>query len=360
MHGFSPRRSLVALAGSILLGATLAGCGGGASSAPPVAGVQSVARQAPVSAAATLVASQGETGASLSVAKNATPNFTYTAATAHVYAPHAASSTASAKPARVVYPSDLQYYGGPLMQTAKVYNVFVDSTPSQFNYPRNFLMNLFSSSMIHILDQYEGSTANGRYLASGGVTVTYPAFTTLGDNDLLLILHAVGAYLAPTGSSKNVYNIFLAPGLNYCGSGTIFPNGECNASATSPNPAFCAFHSEVTFSDVGEVLYNLQPYQDVNYCAVNFYFPSATMPNGLQADTQDSSLSHELFETFTDPLPGSGWYDANSPAVSGEIGDLCAYISSQTVKLNAKRYFIQGEYSNAIHACTVAPPTPAP
>jgi hypothetical protein len=256
-----------------------------------------------------------------------------------------------AHPYSIVYPADLQYYGGKVLKSARIYNAFVDSSSSAFGSPNTFEEHLSYSSMMHLTDQYVGTNGGNRYDWAGNRTLSYPAYATLGDNDIAAIVHAVARAIGPNAGVRNIYNIFLPKGLNYCGTGAFVPAGECNASSTSPNPYFCAFHAAVVYSDVGEVLFTLQPYQDPLYCAVNARDPSAVTPNGVQNDSTYSTLSHETFETITDPEPGTGWYDANAPAVSGEVADLCAYLA-EDVNLDGKMYYIQREYSNAVHGCT--------
>ena len=354
------RRLLSAVIGGAMA-VTLSACGGAGTSVPSV---QSPQVSTPQNPSTSSVAGSSLQADAVARTLNATPNtnFTYHASAAHIMAPYAGGSAAAAAAAlhtmTRVYPSDLSYFGGPVMTTATEINVLVDTNPSTMSLPGFFLANLNNSNMIHITDQYTGQTSNGRYKMGPTFAVGYQAFGALGDNDVLSILHLVGAYVAPSGSTTNIYNIFLAPGLNYCGTGTIFPAGACNAATGSPAPAFCGFHSALQFSDIGEMIYTMEPYQDPNYCAVNAYFPNATLPQSVQTDSQYSVLSHETFETLTDPIPGYGWYNANAPAVSGEIGDLCAYISSQDVRLNGHLYYTQAEYSNQSHACVINPPMP--
>jgi hypothetical protein len=265
---------------------------------------------------------------------------------------YAKLSTGHEKPQNVVWPSDLTYGGGPVLATAKVYNAFVNSSSATFGLPYSFETHLSYSQMIHITDQYVGTTGTNRYNWAGDTVVKTTFITNvLGDNDLLSIVHAVAKAIAPNAGRKNIYNIFLPSGLDYCSTGAIgLPPGACNASLTSPNPFFCGFHDAVAFSDIGEVLFTFQPFQDLNFCAANADRPSDTTPNGLQNDSTYSTLSHELFETITDPEPGSGWYAFVPLLANGEIGDLCAYLG-QTVNLSGKNVYIQREYSNKVHGC---------
>ena len=60
--------------------------------------------------------------------------------------------------------------------------------------------------------------------------------------------------------------------------------------------AFCAYHGGATFRDIGHVLYSVEPFQGVEGCSSR---PGA--PNGQLADSTNNVLSHETFETITDP-----------------------------------------------------------
>jgi hypothetical protein len=278
---------------------------------------------------------------------------------AHYWKPRT-NGTAGVSPQSAVFPADLEFFGGVTIQHALNMNAYVDSTPSAFGDVKQFEQRLSRSNLIHMTDPYVGATGYNRYDFGGDFGVSYPAVTTLGDNDLLLIIHAVAAGTSG-GGYGHIYNIFLPNGLNYCATGTLLPAGFCNASPTSPNPAFCAFHGAVTFSDIGKTLFTVEPFNDPDFCGIDNFTanPTAPTPNGLQRDSAYSALSHELFETITDPNPGSGWVNPN-PFYPAEIGDLCAYVTGQFVNgfvspnnttLYGKAYRVQFEYSNHQHAC---------
>ena len=59
-------------------------------------------------------------------------------------------------------------------------------------------------------------------------------------------------------------------------------------------------------------------------------------------DALTGTSSHELCESITDPVAGSGWYDDKNV----EIGDICAW---QTKKLG--NYTVQLEWSNKDASC---------
>ena len=113
-------------------------------------------------------------------------------------------------------------------------------------------------------------------------------------------------------------------------------------------PAFCAFHASVDFTDIGHVLFSVEPYQNVPGCSV-----AKPSPNGRLIDSTADVLSPELIETITDP-DGDAWWILNNLLLLGaEIGDVCqnykfSYASSS---LNQKLYQIQPEYSNQDRAC---------
>ncbi|MDQ2871599.1 MAG: hypothetical protein M3R35_00550 [Candidatus Eremiobacteraeota bacterium] len=326
------------LAAASLFVAALSACGGGgATGTSPIP--NSPTGNTPNSVPARSINPQGEsiTDGDRAAAGSATNLKT------HIMLP-ATSKTKTAQ--AIIYPADLMYRGGPVLPTAKILNIYVNAKPSDFGSPSTFEHNLGASNMIHITDQYVNSRANSRYGpdSPSDLVALYPTYTTLADNDLLAILHHFAAFFG--GGYGTIYNVFLPKGTDFCETGTT----ACNASQTSPSPTFCAFHGSITYGDVGHVLFTLQPYQDPSYCGVNAITGVATTPNGVLNDSTYSTLSHELFETITDPDPPSGWYTGNV-GVSGEIGDLCAYLSAP-VSLNGHAYYIQTEYANSRHACS--------
>ena len=123
------------------------------------------------------------------------------------------------------------------------------------------------------------------------------------------------------------------------------------------------YHGSVTFSDIGHVLLSVEPFQNVDGCSV-----ATPSPNGVLVDSTANVLSHETFETITDPDPpatftdllagNSGWLALNSLTEFGsEIGDVCEnpFFQYNPVTLNGKSYEIQPEYSNKFHACAFVP-----
>jgi hypothetical protein len=94
--------------------------------------------------------------------------------------------------------------------------------------------------------------------------------------------------------------------------------------------------------------------------------PPGGYPNGELADSTNSTLSHELFETITDPFGGLGqaaWIGNSSAREDGqEIGDECqgafdnfGEVVPTYILVRGRTYQTQLEYSNARHGCVAAP-----
>jgi hypothetical protein len=80
-------------------------------------------------------------------------------------------------------------------------------------------------------------------------------------------------------------------------------------------------------------------------------------PNGPLVDSTADILSHETFETITDP-DGNAWLNTVSLELFGsEIADECQNFNFGygSVRLNGKQYEIQPEYSNFLHGCGFTP-----
>ena len=224
-------------------------------------------------------------------------------------------------------PNDLSFYGGPTVGSTQSINIYVNCGNSCWgsSSPAVFERNLGASTMIHLIDQYTGSTASGRYTFGGSLTENYDTSTTLQDQDIYNLVHTAAASYG-TGYGK-IYHVFLQQGVSQCSQSA----GGCYAQQ------YCAYHGNVDFSHIGHALYSVEPYQGINGCQ------ASSLTNSTA-----STLSHETFETITDPdVPQNvAWYNNTL----GEIGDICAS-NRGYVTLNGTQYYIQTEYSNRSHAC---------
>lgn len=261
----------------------------------------------------------------------------------------AAVASIPAIPPPGFYPGDLSDpLGGPVVQTAEFHNLYLNCTSDCWGYPGVFMNNLNHSDMIHITDQYVGSSANSRYSVGPGALVSASFPHQMGDTDIYSIVYA-GASLFGVGY-HHVYHVFLPPGQDICFTGST--PLECYSPDNPNNFYFCAYHGYVDFSDIGHVLFTVEPYQNVNGCQV--VEPS---PNGILIDSTADVLSHETFETITDP-DIDAWLNYLSLDLYGaEIGDECQDFDFGygKISLNGKNYEIQPEYSNSQHGCAFSP-----
>ena len=224
-------------------------------------------------------------------------------------------------------PNDLSFFGGPTLSNSQQVNIYVNCGNSCWGgtSPAVFERNYAASNMIHLVDQYTGSTANGRYNFYGSVTENYDTSVTLQDQDIYNLIHtAASSYGAGYGK---MYHVFLQSGVQQCSQNA----GGCYAQQ------YCAYHGNTDFADIGHVIYSVEPYQGINGCQA-----------GGVVNSTASTLSHEMTEAITDPdVPQNvAWYNNNL----GEIGDICAS-NKGYVTLNGTQYYIQTEYSNYSHAC---------
>jgi hypothetical protein len=247
------------------------------------------------------------------------------------------------------YPADLSnQLGGPVVQTAQFHDLYVNCASSCWGYPGVFINNLNHSDMIHITDQYVGTSANDRYPVGPGALVSGSFKHKMNNADIYAIVHAGASLFGP--GYHNVYHVFLPPGQDVCYTGTS--PLECYSPDDPNHFYFCAYHGFVDFSDIGHVLFTVEPYQNVGGCQV--VEPS---PNGVLIDSTDDVLSHETFETITDPDIDAWLNNLSLDLYGAEIGDECQDFDFGygLVSLNGKNYEIQPEYSNSQHGCAYSP-----
>jgi len=268
-------------------------------------------------------------------------------------------------PAPGFYPSDLDYFGGPVVTRMSSHPVYVNASScggvaSCWGNPEGFLRDLGNSEFIRLTDQYTGT--HGEYEVGQHVNTTATptmdsnGLTVLEQSILIGIVHDAAVALGVTSPGyHHEFHVFLPKGIDTC-----FPNSTNSGDSTvcySPdNPAtffFCAYHGSVDFNDIGHVLLSIEPYQNVPGCQ-----SAPPNPNGMLADSTNSVLSHETIETITDP-DGNAWIADNSLIAAGaEIGDLCeptgnnnAQFLDSYLNLNGHLYELQLEYSDHYHAC---------
>lgn len=258
-------------------------------------------------------------------------------------------------------PGDVTFQGGPTIQFAVSHAVFVNpggtcSIAGCWGDPERFLDDVGGSDFIRLVDQYTGITAHNRYAVGNRAVLTDPiAENPLLESDLIAILHGVVAQTGDTGYG-HIYHLFLQPGTDTC----FDPpnNNVCYSPDVPATFAFCAYHDSVTFPDFGHVIFTVEPFQGPGSGCED---SPVGAPNGQLADSTDDTLSHELFETISDP-DGTAWFNlSNLALLFNEIGDECLFIgpdgflAEPTFRVDNHLYRVQSEYSNAKHACAISP-----
>ncbi len=253
------------------------------------------------------------------------------------------------EPMSVIYPADLKFGGGHVLKTVVSHNIYLNATSSApWGNPVGFMNDLNASTFIHVVDQYVGATTNGRYTTGTNFSATKAyANKVVPLSDIESFVHAA-AKISGSGYG-HIYHFFLPSGYDTCTSA-----GTCYSPNDQATFAFCAYHASVTFADaVGHVLFSVEPFQNVAGCRTSDTIAPVgpqPPPNGQLTDSTDSTLSHEYFESITDPDPPSGWSNPN-PAYPSEIGDLCRLNPFVIISLSGHNFEIQREYSNAVHGC---------
>lgn len=187
-------------------------------------------------------------------------------------------------------------------------------------------------------------------------TQPYPHAGTLADPLLDPDIEGeIGRVIAARGwetQPGDEYYIFTGYGTEVC------YTQDKSACTYTTHGEFCGYHS---FGDLNpaqpgvRLTYAMIP--DIRGCVGDLGDRPTASPNGDRvADTVISVVSHEQFETMTDPGAHS-WYEADLE--EGEIGDLCvnAYGTIRSDGSNVTlghgdEYVIQQEWSDLAGGCT--------
>jgi hypothetical protein len=405
----SVKASFSALSGiafAALLGtAVLAGCGGGGTSSTvpttttttaqtPSSGsnvsIGSLDLNQPASSTAVNLTSTTPAGPTVDVRDASTIAVdssagvgmpTFSDANQHVFkgslAVGSSSSSAhrAAKDVAVNSPYDLTYFGGPVLGSAVSHDLFLNCQAgcrqTEWFFPGVFLADLNQDQFVTLLYQYRTSpgvtlgSPVGSYTKGVGadLTATYasprPGSTNPYFGQLaiwLQVLNAAGPPGHPNiggGGLAHIYHVFLPKNVDTCQEsppGT--PGSHCYSPDNGATFFFCAYHGAFTATSGNQrqtYLYTVEPYQDVNGCrnvVGNRSLPNPSPSGGNPADPGYSTLSHELFETITDPLLNA-WFNG---LTGNEIGDLCSSFDN-FVTVNGNKYVLQSEYSDVRHLC---------
>jgi hypothetical protein len=276
----------------------------------------------------------------------------------HITLPAFKHQAASA--GKVGYPLDMtcQTSQCPVMTSSTAFNIYV--TPDGktcknekcWGDPEEFLKALTGSPLAGVAQQYTGGAATA-YKYGGHLTVKLGlAYSnTFYNEQLFTVLAAAAKHFQKIGLNYQ-YHLFLPPGTDTC----FDQYGICYSPDNLTAFAFCAYHSAVLFNGQ-PIVYSVEPWQNAQvtiggkkfYACQNTKVPPGT--NRLNSSTA-STLSHESFEAWSDPLPNSGWFNA---PYGEEIGDVCAYRFMTKFAAGGGSWLVQQEYSNSAHGCADTP-----
>ena len=183
------------------------------------------------------------------------------------------------------------------------------------------------------------------------MSYSHPYSKTYYSEDLLAILAAAVRHFRATGLNVE-YHLFLPKGVDTCFDQAAF----CYSPDNLASFAFCAYHGAARLGG-DTIIYSVEPYQavrvnlgggQVGYACGTPYLPAGT--DRLDSGTA-STLSHESFESWSDPIPNTGWYNSTYQV---EIGDICSYLFMQTVNFDRDPITFK---RNTLISITAAPAT---
>jgi hypothetical protein len=305
-----------------------------------------------------------------------------------------AIASASAQQCDPTSNCDVEDGGGPIMQEPMtVFLIFW--LPGGFNYDTSitngdtsyenlmarFFTDLSGSSYFSILTQYPGTCGSGvpsSQSCFGGITATslpvdtspYTQFTAtsvgtaakpLQDSDIQQEVQKIITQNGITPGLNTEFIVFTGAGVQEC-----LPMNVCTTNF------FCAYHSSTTTPAGATVVYTYMP-QD-NALGSGCSSGISTSPNNqIAADEEIVVMSHEFFESVSDPVSSSapntiGWIsnDPSSQSAPGEIGDNCnqelgsLQSNGQNLTLNGNPYVAEQIWSNDDAACALSFDSPIP
>jgi PKD repeat protein len=234
------------------------------------------------------------------------------------------------------YLSDLSHDLGYSSNVSSVLAQYVDASGRP-------LSSLTSAAPISDADSYP---ASGCHVSGASVCLTEVQVLAEAANQI--------ASYGLSGNLNQSYILLLPPGVDSC----------YDANATEcEGQAFCAYHTAfplgknaITYTTLTLVPYTGSSY---NNTAGHCELPTGPGPADISPEliALESIGTHELFESATDPMIGSGYIDSTGY----EIADECEFIyepeSSATPSgfynqlLNGSQYLIQDMWSDEGNAC---------
>ncbi|MBV9439417.1 MAG: hypothetical protein JOZ24_05455 [Candidatus Eremiobacteraeota bacterium] len=233
----------------------------------------------------------------------------------------------------------LQYYGGPVAVTPKIYVIFWGSKWNSSsgdpygvkNRLTSFEGAIGGSAWLNTVTQYyqsgptyignSGSVLAGTWVDTGSTPPSRPSQNAMATEAFRAANSQFHDY-----SWNASYVIAMPHGVRPSGFGT----------------QYCAYHSTASSGGHTIAWTNLPYMPDAGYsCGAG----SVNSPGTTDGVTIVGG--HEQAETETDPGAGNGWLDSSG----NEIGDLCAWTNLQNTQFGSTTYPTQPLYSDASASC---------
>jgi hypothetical protein len=277
--------------------------------------------------------------------------------------------------------TSLSYHGGPIMQANKAELIFwlppgshfllapSDNASSDAAYEstiETFFKNLSGTSYLGITTQYPGKCSTNACTAPGNpgaISIAniitdpdpYPS-SPLQDGDIHTELQNLITQRSLPVDGNTEFFVFIAGTQQACNS----PFGGCSGTD------FCAYHSSNDFNG-NTIVYALMPVASEAGCGEGI---GGTGP-AVIGNRELVALSHELFESITDPdtffssinfpdvLPfgRTAWWDSTNvfgTNYGNEIGDECNQQAASVMLNSAGPLFVQNQWSNDTNTCVSA------
>jgi len=258
---------------------------------------------------------------------------------------------------QAIFPQEF-YNGGPVMtEEPTIYYIYYgDWTRNRRTRDllEDFASDIGRSEWYDILTTYYERRRGSRIYVEDGANFGYSVHsrsnfgTTPSDGNIRdIVKNAIRDGQVPLDRNA-VYFVLTAPGIVQTG---VPPNGGGGAYCSGPN-SYCGWHYWFRFR--GRTL-KMAFVGAPSRCSSCFYVSSnpALLPNrDVNADNMVTAIAHELAETITDPLGGSGWYTQSTLNHDGEIGDACNgnFVTSRTtpsgaqwnIRVGNRRWNVQG------------------
>jgi hypothetical protein len=242
----------------------------------------------------------------------------------------AGTAAASKKAGPVVYK------GGKLLLNSKTYAIFW-GTPSGFpsdleSGMQALLSGFANSSYLATANQYVGGTATTQFV-SALTDLSAPPKTGPNTN---AIVNEVAKVLSDHGLTPDPNALYLV------------------YTSNMPKVNYCAWHSAGTIGSTTVQVAYMPNTALVTGCFPTSGWFSTTTNYSYGTRSIADNTAHEFMETITDPVPPTGWVDANG----AEIGDKCDFVYLGPVTLSGKNnvWQIQSEWSNAAGGCVQTTP----